>query len=39
MKDNIDEIIRNTLQKDIKPSATLNQSVFEKAKEIINESN
>lgn len=34
MKDNIDEIIRNTLQKDIKPSATLNQSVFEKAKEM-----
>ena len=34
MKDNIDEIIKKTLQKDIKPSATLNQSVFEKVKEM-----
>ena len=34
MKDNIDEIIKKTLQKDIKPAATLNQNVFEKAKEM-----
>lgn len=34
MKDNIDEIIKKTLQKDIKPSATLNQSVLEKVKEM-----
>lgn len=34
MKDNIDEIIRKTLQKDIKPTATLNQNVYEKAKEM-----